>query len=219
MDLLVAVRGDLRGLMAQRLRLAERAVTSAVRSTTRGLQRELRRQLKRAFRSAPAALSGGSIEKTVGARIRPARGASLDAEGLVYSRARYRRPSGQVDLLEVFDRGAEIKAAGGKWLAIPTEHAPLRSGRGGQRRAWPKESGLKLKFLPTRDARVARLVLADGRQTSSGGRAIVVYWLVREVRLARRLDIAAATRKWRARLGPQIERNLDRSGSRAGLQL
>lgn len=213
MDLLVAVRGDLRALMAQRRRLAERAVTNGVRSTTFGLQRELRRQVKRAFRNAPASLSGGVIEKTVGARTRPARGASLDAEGLVYSRALYRRASGQVDLLEVFERGAHIKAAGGRWLAIPTAHAPLRSGRGGQRRAWPRESGLKLAFAPTRDPRVARLVLRErGRDPAK-----VVYWLVREVRLAKRLDIAAAGRKWRARLGPQIERNLDRLAARAGL--
>lgn len=203
--------------MAQRLRIAERAVTSGVRSTTRGLQRELRRQVKRAFRNAPAALSGGSIEKTVGARVTPARGASLDAEGLVYSRALYRRPSGQVDLLEVFERGAEIRAAGGTWLAIPTEHAPLRSGRGGQRRASPKESDLKLRFAPTRDPRVARLVLRDPARGAA--REVVVYWLVREVRLAKRLDIVAAERKWRARLGPQIERNLDRLTRRAGILL
>ena len=216
MDLLVAARGDLREVMAQRLRVAERAVTNGVRSTTFGLQRELRRQVKRAFRSAPVALSGGTIEKTVGARVTPARGFSLEPEGLVYSRALYRRPSGQVDLLEAFDRGAEIRAAGGRWLAIPTEHAPLRAGRGGQRRARPKESGLKLQFLPTRDPRVARLVLREAAERP-GRQPAVLYWLVREVRLAKRLDIAAAERKWRARLGPQIERNLDRLAARAGL--
>jgi len=216
MDLSVAIRGDLREVMAQRLRVAERAVTGAVRSITFGLQRELRRQVKRAFRSAPVALSGGSIEKTVAARVTPVRGFSLEPEGLVHSRALYRRPSGQVDLLEVFDRGAEIRAAGGKWLAIPTEHAPLRSGRGGMRRARPRESGLKLQFRPTRNPRLARLVLRD---RAAAGRETVVYWLVREVRLPKRLDIAGAERKWRARLGPQIERNLDRLASRANLEL
>jgi len=218
MDLSVAIRGELREVMAARLRIAERAVTGGVRSVTFGLQRELRRQVRRAFRSAPAALSGGSIEKTVAARVTPARGFSLEPEGLVHSRALYRRPSGQVDLLEVFDRGAEIRAAGGKWLAIPTEHAPLRSGRGGKRRARPKESGLKLQFMPTRNPRLGRLVLRD-RGSRAAARETVVYWLVREVRLPKRLDIAAAERKWRARLGPQIERNLDRLARRAGLEL
>lgn len=217
MELTLAIRGDLRQILAQRLRGAERAVTGGVRSTTFGLRRELCRQIKRAFRSASVALSGGRIEKTVGARVTPARGFSLEPEGLVYSRALYRRPSGQIDLLEVFDRGAEIKAAGGRWLAIPTEHAPLRSGRGGQRRASPKESGLKLQFLPTRDPRVARLVVRD--EARRPGQPAVIYWLVREVRLAKRLDIAAAERKWRARLGPQIERNLDRLGRRHGAVL
>jgi len=218
MDLELAIRGDLRETMAQRLRVAERAVTSAVRSTTFGLQRQLRREAKRAFRNAPAALSGGSIEKTVAARVTPAKGASLDVEGLVFSRALYRRPSGQVDLLEVFERGTEIRAGGGNWLAIPTEHAPLRSGRGGPRRARPKESGLRLQFLPTRDPRVGCLVLRE-RSRAAGAREGVVYWLVREVRLAKRLDIAAGERKWSARLGPQIERNLDRFASQAGVQV
>lgn len=89
-----------------------------MRSTTGGLQRDLRRQVGRAFRGAPTVLSGGSIEKTVAARVTPARGFSLEPERLAHSHALYRRPSGQVDLLEVFDRGAEIRAAGGKWLAI-----------------------------------------------------------------------------------------------------
>ena len=38
-----------------------------------------------------------------------------------------RRPGGMVDLVQLFGQGAIIRAAGGGWLAIPTENAPLKS--------------------------------------------------------------------------------------------
>src|SRR5690606_29278018 len=112
-----------------------------------------------------------------------------------------RRPSGTVDLLLVFDEGALITGRGGKWLAIPTGIAPLKSGRGGARRATPAEAGLNLVFLP---AGSNRGVLVDP------GSREVLYVLVKQVRVRKRIDLDRVFQARSARLVDQFFRTLAR---------
>lgn len=124
MDLQVrmAVHGDLYAFMRKREKGVASAVTRAVRGVTFGLQREIQRQAKKAKFSNPG------LEKLMIAKVLPKRGYEPDAEGVVYSVAMVERSGEEVDLYEVFDRGATIRAKGGKWLAIPTDDAAAKRG-------------------------------------------------------------------------------------------
>jgi hypothetical protein len=116
-----------------------------------------------------------------------------------------------------FDRGAEVKAAGGSGLAIPTEHAPQRFGRGGQGRAGPKEKGLRLQFLPRGilvwlvSCRMTEPSGPDSRPSSTGSSAKCAS---PSASTSPRPNADGAPG-----LGSQIERNRDRLASRAGLRL
>lgn len=191
---------DMRRLMRDDLNAVARAATTSVRRATLGSRRDIRKQLRRSL-TLGKRLSGASLEDLVRAWVEPRRGNRLDPKGRVYSRSRYRRPSGLVDLLLVFDEGAVITGRGGKWLAIPTEDAPLRRGRGGARRATPREAGLNLFFLP---AGRNRGVLVDRRSEK------VMYVLVKQVRIAKRIDLDRVFQVRSARLVEQFFRTLAR---------
>lgn len=120
-------------------------------------------------------------------------------------------------LIDAFERGVSIVARRGAWLAIPTDAAgkraptdgAARTGRGSQQAritpaGFERRSGLKLRFVPVspgkallvvdsakRD-RLARAVpYGKGRGSKlygPAGKTIVVFTLVRQVRLPKRLD-------------------------------
>lgn len=191
---------DMRRMMRDDLTAVARAATTSVRRATLGSRRDIQKQLRRSL-TLGRRLSGGSMDQLVRAWVEPRRGNRLDPKGRVYSRARYRRPSGTVDLLLVFDEGALITGRGGKWLAIPTGNAPLKSGRGGARRATPGEAGLNLVFLP---AGSNRGVLVDP------GSREVLYVLVKQVRVRKRIDLDRVFQARSARLVDQFFRTLAR---------
>lgn len=105
-----------------------------------------------------------------------------------------------------FTTSTPPSARNGQWLAIPTENAPLRSGRGGVRRAWPSETKLQLQFLRIEPNRAVLL--------TKGRRPRVLYILVRKVELAKRLDIAHAHSRASRRLFREFPRQLARQDRR-----
>lgn len=202
MELRAAVRGNLRAILRDEERAIARAATRSVRAAAGQARRMLRGQIRKSFGRERRRLSGAAFEDTVRYRSKPRRGQALDATATVYSRARYRRRRGEVDLLAVYDEGVSIRAGKGRWLAVPTEIAPLRSGRGGARRASPSEIRIPLQFLQI-DPQRALLV-------TKGRRRRVLYVLVREVNLGKRLDVQRAWDSGRQRLNSEFIRQLVR---------
>lgn len=202
MELQAAVRGDLRAILRDEERAIARAATRSVRAAAGQARRMLRGQIRRNFGRERERLSGAAFEDTVRYRSQPRRGQALDATATVYSRARYRRRSGEVDLLAVYDEGVTIRAAQGRWLAVPTQHAPLRGGRGGTRRASPKETRIPLQFIQI--ARDQALLVSKGRERR------VLYVLLRQVKAAKRLDVQRAYTIGEKRLSSEFARQMVR---------
>lgn len=238
MDLQVrmAVEGNLNAFMAKREKGVASAVTRAVRGVAFGLQREISRQAKKAKFQNPG------LEKLMIAKVDPRRGYKPDAEGVVYSVALVQRGGEEVDLYEVFDKGATITAKGGKWLAIPTDDAAAkrsnqfggmvkfragqlqrlrerataagtsRLSRKSKRGAAKRFASVNyygqadLQFFPTKKPGLAMLAYVD-KQT---GERRVAYWLVRQVKIRKRLNLKRAENKWLPKLEPRINKNLDK---------
>lgn len=206
MELRAALRGDLREILADEERAIARAATRSVRAAAGQARRMIRSQIRRNFADRSGRLSGTPLEDTVRYKSEPRRGTALDATAVVSSRAVYRRRGQEFDLLALYDQGATIRARGGKWLAIPTAEAPLRGGRGGTRRARPSEIKLKLQFVQTAPSQA--LLLSRGRKPR------VLYILVRQVKLTKRLDIARAHGSAAQRLSNEFPRQLAREDRR-----
>lgn len=119
MRLVASLGVGLAKLLEQELRAGERAVTRAIRAETERLKQEVRQQTVTAFGARSRGLSGAWR-----ARVFPQTGESLGAAGIVWTRA----PA----IIDAFERGAVIRARGGRFLAIPTgfNAAQGRRGRG-----------------------------------------------------------------------------------------
>jgi len=196
---------DIARHMRAEIAAAERAVTGAVGRAGAGLQAELRGQVV-------GSGLGARLAKAWRLETYPEAGYSIDAAALVWSKA--------PKLIRAFDEGATIRSSSGFWLAIPTENAPRR-GIGGKRispATFPEHRYGPLRLIyrrrgPSllvvdnvrigRNGRVGRRV-QDPRTRSGrlrkGLTSVVMFTLVRQVRLRKRLDVSAATRRWEARL-------------------
>jgi hypothetical protein len=117
--LIAALGASLTRILEQEVRAGERAVTRGVRAETERLKGELRQQVVSAFGA-----RGRGIANAWRARMFPQAGESLGAAGIVWTKV----PS----IVDAFERGATIRARGGRFLAIPTGfNAPQgRRGRG-----------------------------------------------------------------------------------------
>lgn len=128
-------------------------------------------------------------------------------------------------LLDAFEKGVAIIARRGGWLAIPTDaagkRAPLpgnyRTGRGSQQaritpEGFERRSGLKLQFVPAGPGKALLVVNNAGRDRLAratpyrakgrgsklygpAGRTIVVFILLRRVRLPKRLDFTGPVQR------------------------
>lgn len=195
--LTLALQGDLRAHMRAEAQAAATAIRAGVRQATEGLKDELRQQ------AAQAGLGQG-IANAWRANHFPDTPA-----GFVYSRA--------PNVHSAFDAGVTIRSAGGLWLAIPTESAPRR-GVGGKRispSTFPEHAYGPLRFV-YRPGRPALLVV-DGLRASRGRRGgfrrasaralargetatVVMFILVPQVTLRKRLDIDRARQRWQEAL-------------------
>ena len=213
MKLAAAIAGSIKADMQAEMRRIERAVTAGVKEAGDGLKGSLRKQVV-------SAGLGPRLARTWRSRTYPNKG--HDAASLVWSKA--------PRIVRVFDEGAVIRSKSGLWLAIPTPSAPKR-GVGGKRISpsnFPKHRFGKLRFVYRRNG--PSLLVVDGvqaslsrktgelrgfrkaseraRRTGSGLTTVVMFLLVPQVRIPKRLDVRRAAERWSRRLPALIGRHM-----------
>jgi hypothetical protein len=189
---------------------AARSVTDAMREATAGLKGDLRADV------VDAGL-GQRLANTWRGKTYPEGGASLEAAAFVWSKA--------PNIVDAFDRGVTIQSSRGFWLAIPTSAAGVKgiSATGARQRitpgGWERRTGMRLRFVYRRGQ--PSLLVADNARLSKKGLArpnigrtragasytrlrgrstVVVFILVPQVTLRKRLDIASAAQRWAGRV-------------------
>ena len=196
------------------------AVTKGVHAATLAGLNALRSQLDAAF-------PGSHAASLVTAELYPnprSGKVSLDATGFVGPRRSRSEKAEQI--LRAWSEGVTIRSSAGFWLAIPTEHVPRDSRN---RRLSPgeveKRFGVSLRLVPAGGPRRSALLVMDDvvqarngrgwRQATAGrlaqGRAaqgVVMFVLVPEVTLSRRLDPQAAVSAEFSRVNVSIDRAL-----------
>lgn len=206
-----SLTGDLETFMAAEIKAAESAVTAGMTEATDGLKREIREQVT-------GAGLGTRLANTVRGTVYPRGQKSLDAAGLVYTKA--------PKLLEVFERGATIVPKdGSKYLAIPTANVPRKAGGRGRGKMTPVEVeatfNQDLKFAKAGNGRLIAYVDALGAKSGKGYRratarrlksgrsavSVVMFVMIPVARLRKRLDIQGAGERWAGRLDSLIVKN------------
>jgi Family of unknown function (DUF6441) len=213
MKLTATLVRSLQADMQTELRDIERAVPTGTRDTGRGLRTELRRQVTSA---------GLGQRLANGWRDRHYPNRKRDAASLVYTKA--------PQIIRAFDEGAVIRSRRGRFLAIPTENAP-RKGTDGRRispSTFPEHRFGPLRFVPrpngpsllavdglrasfsrqTGELRGFRRATDRARRGGQGLTTVVMFLLVPQVKLSKRLDVARAAEHWSAQLPALIEQQL-----------
>jgi hypothetical protein len=213
MKLVATLVRSLQADMQVALRNIERAVTIGTRNAGRGLKTELRQQVA----------SAGLGQRLANSwRDKHYPNQRLDAASLVYTKT--------PQIIRAFDEAAVIRSRRGRFPAIPTENAP-RKGTDGRRispSTFPEHRFGPLRFVPRQSG--PSLLVADGlraslsRQTGqlrgfrratdrarargAGLTTVVMFVLVPQVKLRKRVDVARAAERWSAQLPALIEQHL-----------
>lgn len=213
MKLAASIAGSLKAGLQKEMRQIEKAVAEGVQDAGDGLKGSLRRQVVMAG-------LGPRLARTWRSRAYPNKG--HDAASLVWSKA--------PDIVRSFDRGAVIRGKSGFWLAIPTAAAPKR-GVGGKRitpATFPEHRFGPLRFVYRRGA--PSLLVVDGVRISaktgrvgrrakggaftktgrmkSGITTVVMFVMVPQVRMPKRLDVRRAAETWTGRVPGLIDRHM-----------
>jgi hypothetical protein len=213
MKLAANIGRSLQADMQAELRDIERAIATGTRDAGRGLRTELRRQVS-------SAGLGQRLANSWRDKHYPNR--KLDAASLVYTKA--------PQIIRAFDEGAVIRSRRGRFLAIPTENAP-RKGTDGKRispSTFPEHRFGPLRFVPRRSG--PSLLVVDGlraslsrktgelrgfrrateraRRSGQGLATVVMFLLVPQVKLRKRLEVARAAERWSGELPGLIEQQL-----------
>ena len=213
MKLTATIARSLQVGMRAELRAIERAVASGTKDAGRGLKTGLRRQVV-------SAGLGPRLAKSWRDKHYP--NEKLDAASLVYSKA--------PQIIRAFDESALIRAKRGRFLAIPTENAPKR-GTDRRRitpRNFPEHRLGELRLVPRRNG--PSLLVVDGvsasfsrktgnlrgfrkasdraQRTGAGLATVVMFLLVPQVKLEKRLDIKREAERWSGRLTVLIDQRL-----------
>jgi hypothetical protein len=191
-----------------------RSVTDAMREVTDGLKSDLRADV------VDSGL-GQRLANTWRGKTYPESRVSLEAASFVWSKA--------PNIVDAFDRGVTIRSSRGFWLAIPTPAAGVKglSATGGMKRitpgGWERRTGMRLRFVYRR-GRPSLLVADHARLSKKGlarpnigrtwagntytrlsGRAtVVIFILVPQVAVKKRLDVENAAQRWGDRVGSII---------------
>ncbi|WP_417741501.1 DUF6441 family protein [Salipiger sp.] len=204
-----ALEGNLVDFMAEELDLAERAVTSGVHGRADRLKAALRQDV----------ISGGlgrRLARSWQSKNYPEHGASIGAASSIFTKAPH--------LIEAFDSGMVVKAAQGRFLAVPTPSAPkLGTDRKRIRPStFPEHRFGPLRFV-YRPGKVSLLVADNQRarkgkaggyalskskkalRTGQGLHTVPMFWLIPQARLRRRLNVDAVTRTVTAGLAGDID--------------
>lgn len=193
---------DLLAVLEREIKAGESAVTRVLQAAGQELKADWRTQITRAG-------LGARLARTIRSEAYPKRGESLEAAALVWTKA--------PQIIGAHDSGPLIRSKSGFWLAIPTEAAG--KGRGGKRLTpgeWEQRRGLRLRFIYRK--RGPSLLVAEGRLNSRGigvasrsktGRGLTsvpVFFLVPQVRLRKRLDLARDAARVQAQVPGRIVR-------------
>lgn len=209
--------GDFSAATDEALSDIDRAVTGAMDDVTQGLKIELRQQVT-------GAGLGTKLANTWQGRRYPQGRMSADASAFVWSKA--------PKIVDAFDRGAVIRSAQGFYLAIPTAAAGASGASALGRRqkitpgGWERRTGLRLRFVYRRgrpsllvvdNAALSKSGLARGagRRNKGGGEfvriqgrtTIVVFILVPQVTLRKRLNIDSAADRWANQVSDLVARH------------
>ena len=204
-------RPDMRKALAGTQQDIERAVTSGMRDASVELKARLREDVV-------SSGLGERLSRTWRGKVFPEVGESVEAAAFVWSKA--------PKLIDAFDRGVTIRSARGFWLAIPTPAAGTR-GRGPNGRAsritpggWERRTGMRLRFvyrkrgpslLVADTARINTRGLAAANRRKTGHSTVIVFLLVPQVTLRKRLNIDAIAKRQAARVPTLIARHWPRS--------
>jgi Family of unknown function (DUF6441) len=213
MNLVASIARSLQADMQAELRDLERAVATGTRDAGRGLRTELRRQV------ASAGL-GQRLANSWWVKHYPNQ--KLDTASLVYTKA--------PQIIRAFDGGTVIRSRRGRFLAIPTENAPGKGTDGrrisprtfsehrfGQLRFVPRSGGPSLLVVDGLRASFSRKIgglrgfrrpTDRARRSGQGLTTVVMFLLVPEVKLRKRLDVARAAERWSAQLPALIGQQL-----------
>ena len=212
MKLAASLVGSLKADMQAEMRRIERGVSDGVKEAGDGLKGALRKQVMTAG-------LGPKLAKTWRSRAYPNKG--HNAASLVWSKA--------PQIVRTFDAGAVIKSKSGFWLAIPTLAAPKR-GVGGKRISpsnFPEHRYGPLRFVYRRGR--PSLLVVDGVRINKSGRVgrrakggaftktgrmkqgmttVVMFIMVPQVRIGKRLDVKREAKRWERQLPKLIKGNM-----------
>jgi hypothetical protein len=212
MKLAATITSSIVAGMEAEVRSISKAVTAGIKDAGRGLKGDLRKQVI-------GAGLGPRLARTWRDRTYANKG--YNAAAMVWSKA--------PQIIRAFDEGAVIKSKSGFWLAIPTPSAPKR-GVGGKRinpSNFPEHRFGTLRFVYRRGR--PSLLVVDGVRISKSGRTgrrakggaftktgrmkqgmttVVMFIMVPQVRLSRRLDVKREAKKWERRLPELIGRQM-----------
>ncbi|MFM7656693.1 MAG: DUF6441 family protein [Paracoccaceae bacterium] len=188
MHLSLNIDPDIVAFLREEIATGERAVSTAIREAGTRLKSAWRGQIT-------GAGLGSRLARSIRSEQYPKGKPSLNAAALVWSKAPV--------IIGAHDTGPLIQSKSGLWLAIPTSAAG-KSARGGRLSPgeWERRRGMSLRFIYR--ARGPSLLVAEGRLNSRGigvaaraksGRGLAsvpIFLLVRQVKLAKRLDLAKA---------------------------
>ncbi len=175
MRLEAAITGNLRAYIEAQKNAAETAVTEGVREIATRIKDDLRAQVVNAG-------LGNKLAKTWQAKIYPKNQKSISAAGVVTSKAS--------KLIRAFDNGILIRSARRVFLAIPTENAPKR-GIGNKRinpTNFPEHRYGKLKFVYVSSTLSLLVVNVRSKRKNEPSNNVVMFALVPQVKLGKRLD-------------------------------
>jgi len=214
MKLAATIVGSIKADLQAEMRGIEKAVAAGVKEAGDGLKGSLRKQVVTAG-------LGSRLARAWRSRTYPNKG--HDAAGLVWTKA--------PQIIRTFDEGTVIRSKSGFWLAIPTPAAPKR-GIGGKRISpanFPEHRFGPLRFVYR--ARGPSLLVVDGVRVSAktgrvGRRAkggaftrtgrmkagiatAVMFLLVPQVRMPKRLDVRRSAERWSRRLPSLIGRHIN----------
>lgn len=181
----LAIQGKLREFYDANARAVEKGSKKALTRILGGIKTGLRRQIR------SAGFKKRGLENVV--RVYVARDLQ---SGIVKSKAVMKsnqRRAQDVDLVQLFSQGGNVKAARGQWLAVPTGEGPLATARGGGRSMTPdemREKGLQIHIVPSKPNPV--VVLERGK----GQPGIVTHILLRNVSLRALYRISTVTDRW-----------------------
>jgi hypothetical protein len=188
MHLSLNIDPDIVALMREEIATGEHAVSTAIREASTRLKSAWRGQIT-------GAGLGTRLARSIRSAQYPKGKPSLNAAALVWSKAPV--------ILGAHNTGPMIRSKNGFWLAIPTPAAG-KSARGGRISPgeWERRTGLRLRFIYRHQG--PSLLVAEGRLNTKGravasrsktGRGLLtapIFLLVPQVRLEKRLNLAAA---------------------------